>query len=112
MRKLSLSEQTGVRRQDQIGTALILGKPFQELSRLQCQMELLEIGTLRHGLVGGLYFGIGWFFAGRGVDGEERPDHVAADVEAEDLLRLGLGVGRVVGELDPARLPAPAGEDL
>ena len=37
---------------------------------------------------------------------------MAADVEPEDLLRLLLRVGGVVGELDPARLAAPAGQHL
>ncbi len=39
-------------------------------------------------------------------------DDVASDVEADDLLGLLLGVGRVLGELDAARLPAPAGQHL
>ena len=48
---------------------------------------------------------------GRALD-PERAHDVAADVEAEDLAGLRLGVGGVVGELDPARLAAPAGEHL
>ena len=39
-------------------------------------------------------------------------DDVAADVEPEDLPRPLLGLVRVGGELDPAGLPAPAGEHL
>ena len=35
-----------------------------------------------------------------------------ADVQAEDVARLLLGVGRVDGELDAAGLAAPAGEHL
>ena len=42
----------------------------------------------------------------------ELVDDVAVDVQAEDVLRLRLGVGRVVGELDAARFAAPAGQDL
>ena len=37
---------------------------------------------------------------------------MAADVEADDLLRLLLGVGRVLGELDAAGLAAAAGQHL
>ena len=37
---------------------------------------------------------------------------MAANVEAEDLLRLLLRVRRVVGELDPARLAAAARQHL
>ena len=37
---------------------------------------------------------------------------MAADVEAEDLARLLLGVRRVVGELDAAGLAAAAGQHL
>ena len=47
----------------------------------------------------------------RALDPEPVHD-VAADVEPEDLARLRLGVGRIVGELDPARLPSAAGQDL
>ena len=39
-------------------------------------------------------------------------DDVAANVEAEDLRGLALGVVRVTRELDPARLAAPAGQHL
>ena len=39
-------------------------------------------------------------------------DDVAADVEPEDVAGLLLGVRRVVGELDAARLAAPAGQHL
>src|SRR5581483_8860742 len=39
-------------------------------------------------------------------------DDVAADVEADDVLRLLLGVGGVVGELHAARLAATAGQHL
>ena len=49
--------------------------------------------------------------AGRTLD-PERPHDVPADVETEDLLCLLLRVGRVVGELDPARLAAAAGQHL
>ena len=42
----------------------------------------------------------------------ELADDVAVDVEPEDAARLLLGVGRVVGELDAARLAAAAGEHL
>ena len=37
---------------------------------------------------------------------------MAVDVEAEDVARLRLGVGRIVGELDAAGLAAPAGQHL
>jgi hypothetical protein len=40
----------------------------------------------------------------------ELADDVAVDVEAEDLVGLLLGVVRVVGELDAARLAAAAGQ--
>jgi hypothetical protein len=42
----------------------------------------------------------------------ELPHDVAADVEAEDLFGLPLGVGRVVRQLDPAGFAAAAGEHL
>ena len=42
----------------------------------------------------------------------ERAHDVAANVETEDLLRLLLRVGRVVGELDPAGLAAAARQHL
>ena len=42
----------------------------------------------------------------------ELADDVPPDVEPEDLLRALLRLVRVRGELDPARLAAPAGEDL
>ena len=40
------------------------------------------------------------------------PHDVAVDVEPEDVARLGFGVSGVVGELDAARLAAPAGQNL
>src|SRR2546430_16721263 len=42
----------------------------------------------------------------------ERADDVAVDVEAEDVTRLRLGVGGILGELDPAGLSAAAGQHL
>ena len=42
----------------------------------------------------------------------EPADDVAADVEPEDVARLRLGVVRLVGELDAARLAAAAGQHL
>ena len=48
----------------------------------------------------------------RGALDPELPTTWPADVEAEDVLRLLLGVGRIVGELDAARLAAAAGEHL
>ena len=42
----------------------------------------------------------------------ERADDVAVDVEAEDVLRLRLGVVGLVGELDAAGLAAAAGQHL
>src|SRR5207245_9486155 len=39
-------------------------------------------------------------------------DDVPADVEADDVSGLFFGVGRVFGELDPARLPAAACQNL
>ena len=42
----------------------------------------------------------------------ERADDVAVDVEAEDVARLRLGVGGIVGELDAAGLAAAAGQHL
>ncbi len=48
---------------------------------------------------------------GGGLD-PELADDVAADVEAENLLRALLRLVRPLGELDPARLAAPAGQHL
>src|SRR5207248_82093 len=48
----------------------------------------------------------------RGPFDPELADDVAADVEAEDVARASLGLGRVVGELHAARLAAPARQDL
>ena len=48
---------------------------------------------------------------GRLLDPELAHD-VAADVEAENLPGMFLGLLRPVGELDPARLAAPAGQHL
>ena len=42
----------------------------------------------------------------------EALDDMALDVEPDDVLRVLLGLVRVAGELDPACLAAPAGEDL
>ena len=42
----------------------------------------------------------------------ELADDVAVDVEPEDLARLLLGVGRILGELDAAGLAAAAGQHL
>jgi hypothetical protein len=43
---------------------------------------------------------------------QHRVHGVALDVHAEDLLRLGLGLVGVAGQLHPAGLAAPAGLDL
>ena len=48
----------------------------------------------------------------RGPLDPELADDVAADVEPEDVARLLLGVGGILGELDAACLPAAAGEHL
>jgi hypothetical protein len=72
-------------------------------------------GQHRHGLLGGavehdrrvvLLVDLARLLHVDLVDGE------AADVHAEDRLGGGLGLGPVRGELDAARLPAPADLDL
>src|SRR5205807_9570456 len=42
----------------------------------------------------------------------ELVDREAADLHSEDRVRMLLGLGAVLGELDPARLAAAAAEDL